>query len=64
MAMSRADGQVRVWADDIYFLSKINSPLLTAAPSQVEARDADDCGQGDDLMESGDRCDEPRRRGG
>ena len=28
-------------ADDINFLSKINSPLLTAVLSQVEARDAD-----------------------
>ena len=64
MAMSRADGQVRVRADDIIFLSKISSPLLTAASSQVEARDADGCGRGDDLMESGDRCDEPGRRGG
>ena len=59
-------GKVGTFASGRYkfFSSKINSPLLTAAPSQVEARDADDCGQGDDLMESGDRCDEPGRRGG
>ena len=62
MAMSRADGQVRVRADDIIFLSKINSPLLTAASSQVEAWEADGCGRGDDLT-SGDCCNEPGRRG-
>ena len=50
MAMSCADGQVRVPADDINILSKINSPLLTAMPSQVEARGADGCGRGDGIM--------------
>ena len=44
VAMSCADGQVSVPADDIIFLSKINSPLLIAVLSQVEARDADGCG--------------------
>ena len=61
MAMSRADGQVRVRADHIIFLSKINSPLLTAASSQVEVRDADGCGREDGLM-SGDCCNMPGRR--
>ena len=56
MAMSCADGQVRVPADDINFLSKINSALLTAVPSQVEAQDADGCGRGDGII-SGECCD-------